>query len=260
MTHKTFLPNNDSMAQVISELDYHTFTLNWLTEINNSSAAGAADISSFFFNSTGQKLVKFQFNIKSVHHLLSSVGVKTIVARFAIVNTYEPYGITTPTFIIILFGADTLGNRCSAYYIGKPLYDYDVTLANATTVNVNDCISDKLALAWINNWKIAEVDQAIFDTSYGYLQGYNYLMSDFMGTLYPLNLTTEISDVMLMLVAHDHISHTPGVAPAMVYTFGMVLAGIIPSSQSSSGLLGDTGTQVSTYYDLSLPSPPIINN
>lgn len=259
-------------ARIISELEFNNYTQQWLIKINQLTAGlkaaektDTADFKAFFLKKDDdirqdhdvpeQRLLKVYFDCEAVHHIISSVGIKTIKARFAIVDDYLLNGIVTPTFTIILYGVDTLGNRCSAYSIGQPQYDYNYVVEKNAPGDISQSISDNLAQRWLKNWKQAEIDTTLFDTNYGYLNGYNYLMADFMNSLYPPGTTRENNGVFVLLAAHDYISYTPGSEHAEVMTFGLVLAGVnMPKSRQNSP--GDFEGAVDIFYDLSLPSPP----
>jgi hypothetical protein len=255
------------LPPVISEKEFNTHTQQWLVEINQSStklksSEGIAtdDFKAFFLKKDiadgapqlEQRLLKVYFDCEAIHHMLSSVGVKTIKAQFAIVDDYSLNGLPTSTFSLILYGVDTLGNRCSAYHIGQPQYDYGYTVKEGTQGDLSQSISDSLAQRWLKNWEQTEISPVLFDTTYGYLNGYNYSMADFMNSLYPPGTNKENNGVFVLLAAHDHISYTPGTDHAVVMTFGLVLAGIKTSKTHKN----TTSDDIDTFYDLSLPSPP----
>jgi hypothetical protein len=262
-----------NLPRIISELEFNNYTQQWLIKINqlttklkSTERVAVDDFKDFFLKKDNdllkdnnalpeQRLLKVYFDCEAVHHIISSVGVKIIKARFAIVDDLLLNGVATPTFTIILYGVDTLGNRCSAYSIGEPQYDYNYLIGKNTPGDISQSISDNLAQRWLKNWKQAEIDTPLFDTTYGYLNGYNYLMADFMNSLYPPGTTRENNGVFVLLAAHDYISYTPGSEHAEVMTFGLVLAGVkMPKSHKNAP--GNVEGAVDTFFDLSLPSPP----
>jgi len=246
---------------IISESEFRKFTLEWTKQVSSTNMSWE-----FFRRSddhgVSHMLGQIYFNDATVQNLLSSVGVKKINARFAIVDDYEPYEITSRVFTLVLYASDSQGKRCSAYHVGRPQYDYAVFFPEKKEPqDIGDFISSRLAQRWINDWKTVYHDCAklphslgeLFLTSYGYLNGYNYIMSDFMYTLFPPG--TQIIDhgVVVLPVIHKHVRHDPEGLPIWQRTFGLVLAGVEPNTTNQ---LVNSSQLVNSFYDLSLPTPP----
>ncbi|MBS7564772.1 hypothetical protein KHS38_10180 [Mucilaginibacter sp. Bleaf8] len=250
---------------IISEFEFQKYTLEWAKQVASSEMPW-----DFFNNNDGNcflMLAQIYYNGATVQNLLSCVGVKNINARFAIVDQYQPYEITSPTFTIILYAIDSLGKRCSAYHIGKPQYNDTIILPRKKPIQgIGNFISSRLAKEWIGEWKIIcdhspkepEYLSELFLTNYGYLTGYNYLMSDFMYSLFPPGTRTENYDVVILPAVHKHIIHNVFDQPAWSRTFGLVLAGVELVTKHKTSTVEDD-EEVNSFYDLSLPTPPSNN-
>jgi hypothetical protein len=253
--------NNMSEFHIISESEFRKCTLEWTKQV--SSTIMSWDL---FRRSDDQgvsdMLGQVYFNDATVQNLLSSVGVEKINARFVIVNDYEPYGITSGAFTLVLYASDSQGKRCSAYHLGRPQYDYAVFFPEKKQPqDIGDFISSRLAQRWINDWKTVCHDHAkipgslgeLFLTSYGYLNGYNYIMSDFMYTLFPPGTQIINHGVVVLPVIHKHVLSDHEGLPVWQQTFGLVLAGVEPDTTNQ---LLNSRQVVNSFYDLSLPTPP----
>lgn len=243
----------------ISELQFLEYTLNWTKQVSGTEMSWKVFTDED--SSIEQILVQVYFNDATIQSLLSAVGVKHIHARFAIVHDYHPYKIKLPTFTIILYATDHLGQKCSAYHIGKPQYHDTITVASSKPLEgVGNFISSRLAQEWISEWKavcenikVPALLSELFLTNYGYLTGYNYIMSDFMYSLFPPGTRKECYDVVILPVIHKHIADHLHTQRTWNRTFGLVLAGV---QLIEKGRTGNEDEEVNSFYDLSLPTPP----
>ncbi len=260
MNNQDYSSNPAGLADfnIISELQFIAYTLEWTKQVSGTKVSWKvfADKDS----SIEQMLAQVNFNDATIQSLLSCVGVKHIHARFAIVHDYHPYKIKLPTFTIILYATDQLGQRCSAYHIGRPQYRETITAApSKPSQDIGNFISSRLAKEWISEWKKVcdenpkspEMLSELFLTNYGYLLGYNYVVSDFMYSLFPPGTQKECYDVVVLPVIHKHVADHLNEQPILKRTFGLVLAGV---PLNAKGITGDE--EVNSFYDLSLPTPP----
>ncbi|MCX2494633.1 hypothetical protein OQX63_14195 [Pedobacter sp. PF22-3] len=260
INNQDYLSNPADLADfnVVSEHQFIEYTLEWTKQIsgNEMSWKVFADKDS----SIEQMLVQVYFNDATIQSLLSCVGVKHIHARFAIVHDYYPYKIKLPTFTMILYATDQLGQRCSAYHIGRPQYHDNITVSpSMPSHEIGNFISSRLAQKWISEWKIVcdanpkspELLSKLFLTNYGYLTGYNYVLSDFMYSLFPPETQKECYDVVILPVIHKHVADHLNAQPTLKRTFGLVLAGVPFNAKDIAG-----DEEVNSFYDLSLPTPP----
>ena len=196
------------------------------------------------------------FTKQCIHKLLSTSGVTKVKAKFALYPLKDGKKI----FSIVLFGTDDQEVHTSAYYLGTPSnLDPSLTLGYTPGSDQNGYVPNDLANRWLENWRLIKKDEIIeklFDTNFGYLNGYSYEMRDFMDSLYP---SGQINDegLNMYFALHDH--HYPGCTDPfeMNYTFGMVLQGFpFTLDGSSPANDGDDPGDQNLYYDLSLPSPP----
>jgi len=235
----------------VSENAFNKWTLKWYQQLANPQALLLS-----FKNIQQLMLKQVYFNDATVQNLLSSVGIENIHAKFVIADEYELYDITAPTFTIVLYATDTEGKRCSAYHLGKPQYHYQFSLTSTTpTSDTCDCISDFLAAKWVKAWENVIADPSkfsdrLFLTSYGFLNGYNYPMSDFMYALYPPGDKIQNYDIAILMGIHEYTIHNYLEQQVTKRTFGLVVAGVIQGPSATRA------EDVNSYYDLSLPSPP----
>ncbi|MFC1222739.1 hypothetical protein ACFE6N_02960 [Pedobacter sp. BG31] len=245
---------------IISELQFLECTFEWTKQV--SSTKMPCKIFADKGSSKERMLVQVHFNDATIQSLLSCVGVKHIHARFVIANKYQPYKIKSPTFTIVVYATDQLGQRCSAYHLGRPQYDDTIVVSGDKPFQgVGNFISSRLAQEWIDGWKMVcdgnpkapGCLSELFLTNYGYLTGYNYLMSDFMYSLFPPGTQKECYDLVILPVIHKHVSNNLIGQPTLSRTFGLVLAGV--QLLTDDGAV-DNAEEVKTFYDLSLPTPP----
>jgi hypothetical protein len=243
---------------IIPEVQFLEYTLEWTKQVSGTDMP--CNVFADKDSSTEKMLVQVYFNDATIQSLLSCVGVKHIHARFAIANEYHPFEINSPTFTIIIYATDHLGQRCSAYHVGKPQYDDTIVVSGGKPLQgIGNFISSCLAQEWIGEWKtVCDGNpkapgclSKFFLTNYGYLTGYNYIMSDFMYSLFPPGTRKECYDLVILPVIHKYVSNNPISQPTWSRTFGLVLAGVQLVTNDSAD-----DEEVNTFYDLSLPTPP----
>jgi len=269
-------PKRFEGIHTISEKQFEKWTKKWEEKVGEPKK-----LIPVFQNNDNLTIRKIYFSDETVINLISSLGVENIKARFAIMDDYAPYEITRDTFTIILFATDNQGNIGSAYHVGLPEYQYDLRLREVGIPAYDEAgyISDLLAAKWINGWmdiikpleqiekyeqvhpgKMLDLEfpQKLFvNDSYGALTGYNYIMRDFMDSLYPKGVRKKNYDVIILLAAHNRIDHTADETKS-IFTFGLVVAGMELKNPIAALQSGNAGDQedVNSYYDLSLPTPP----
>jgi hypothetical protein len=224
-----------STGTLISQDQYNQYTANWL-----SAASGSGPTLASAFKAPGiERLLSLAFPIERIKWLVSAVGVRQIKARFLLV----PDAHAKLQFTLALFATDAEGARLSAYYLPEAYWE-----TAATTDALGDPIPSSLAATWLANWTaVPEVTPALFATSWGPLEGYNFDVSDFVSTLFNAQ-SFESATAYLGFGLHEY--HSPTATEAVLTrTFGLVLQ-----------LAGPGQTRLAPrdedFFDMATPCPP----
>lgn len=235
----------------ITEWEFNQYTSAWMTALEDPTDTEHERLQSYF-TSNKNRIDRFYFKVQDIIHVLSTLRLHTIMVRFGI--TAQPGATEPPLFTPILVGYDPSGLRVTPYYCGKPQIQDGCSIPGQMqtpslfTDYSSDQVPDILADAWIQNWGSVEIDPSLFQTSFGYLRGYTFLMQDFLDTLFPLNSNSAKGTyVVVHLAAHEYYDSDN--QPKS--TFGLVLSAQLSADNSSTNTIARQ-----FYYDLSAPCPP----
>ena len=196
------------------------------------------------FSAPGVERVPYlSLPITRIIGLVSAVGVHQIKARLLLVPA-KPGG-TPQHFSLALFAADARGERVSAYYAANPYQP-----ATAPAPGPGGPLPAELAAIWLANWaEAAAITPALFATSYGPLQGYNFEVKDFVAILASAQPFGG-QELHLHLSLHEYYAATTSSeTPTPTQTFGLVLQLHSPEQGAGPAAAG-------AYYDMAAPSPP----
>lgn len=203
-------------------------------------------------NSSNSRIGQFSFQADDIISVLSTVGLHTIMVQFGITTKHSLF---TP----ILVGYNRSGLQVTPYYVG---YIHEANPLSGQTPDLStdytfDQVPDVLADKWITQWHNVEtIDKSLFQTSFGYLRGYTFLMQDFLDGVSLLK-RDKGTYVVVYLALHQYF----GSDNQLKSTFGLVI-----SAQSSTTHLPASGDSHAdtipipiprqVFYDLSAPCPP----
>ncbi|WPQ63614.1 hypothetical protein SIO70_01890 [Chitinophaga sancti] len=224
---------------LISKDDYERITSQWITQLNQDD--GNSKLDKFFFKD-GSKLTAVRFDLDTILYLVSSEGTTTIKARFCIQDGDDDERL----FNVVLYGVDANGITTSAYFLGTP-YSPDLE-----TPGLPQCqIPSSLGNIWIQNWVDNDVFVAKerFKTIYGYLQGYNFELSDFIDSAF----SADYVGLSVTLALHELFRPYETDPYAPTFTFNLVLQGLIKEDGDGTS---EKVADADGLYDISAPSPP----
>lgn len=227
-----------STGILISQDQYNQYTANWLSVLSGSGPALAQA-----FSAPGtERLQSLAFPIERIKWLVSAVGVQQIKARFLLV----PDAHQQLHFTLALFATDAAGERLSAYYLPEAYWE-----TTASTATLGDPIPSSLAATWLANWKaVQEITPALFATSWGPLEGYNFNVSDFVSALFSAQ-SLQSAKAYLGLGLHEF--HAPNAnAEALTRKFGLVLQLAGPGQAK----LEPRNEDLPEFFDMATPCPP----
>jgi len=224
---------------MISESEFKKWTMSW-SELEGNNAL----FPSFLYDKKLQLGVTL--NGTAVTALLSTMGATTIKVRFGLRE--DDKGVFR--FELLLFGIDAYGQRLTPYYNPE-----QVELKEPSAPIPQDGnMPDELAVQWKANWaaldQLDKLSTALFETNYGFLQGYNYPVKEFMDTLLPVGSTPDIT---IWFAVHQYygVPTSPDVAhDKPVSTFGLVFNAASGSTSTLAGASEESG-----YFDLTAPCP-----
>lgn len=241
-------------VRMLEPSEYRSNTSRWITAINQNS--GTDTLTSYFYLN-GRLITDVLFSLETIQHLISSQGTYNIKTRFCLVEDERTKEVK---FNIVIFGTDKNDVITTAYFLGTPYADTgappDVLLAAATDSALN--IPDKLAVKWISTWMhlreevgLNITSDTFFKTIYGYLEGYTFIMLDFLDAIYDSQPTVDRLRVRFSL----HTLCKPGMT-LPTNTFGLVLQAAVWDPGAGDFVYNKAAVAENLYYDISAPSPP----
>jgi hypothetical protein len=199
----------------------------------------------------------YDFSLDSIEKLVSTVGIQTVMVRFGIMQDPDTQ---QDVFVAILYGFNSFKMRVTPYLVGK---GFTVSYAAVAREEKNpDQLPEVLGDQWIGYWQsfaqapALPIENILFKTIYGYLQGYNYGYNDFVDTLFPIpaNPAGASWQLRVNFGLHRYFQVDATSREDVVNTFGLVLclnevkAGPAGQSSAVNGPI--------PYYDFSAPCPP----
>lgn len=222
---------------ILSPELFNQYSDQWLSAVSNLSNP---ELASAFLTPSHERLLFVSFPIQQIISLVSAVGVRSIKARFLL----APDADGQPHFTVALFAADAegVGERLSAYYVADEYWT-----AATPSPELGEQVPSSLAAIWMANWNgQSDITPALFSTSYGPLQGYNFDIKDFVSLLFGMEPLAE-QEFRIGLSLHEYFS-AAGSESTPTKTFGLVTYLYTPGQS--------TAVFVDEYYDMSGPCPP----
>ncbi|MBF9221181.1 hypothetical protein [Hymenobacter ruricola] len=212
--------------------EYAAQWLNKISELDNPDLPG-------YFNDGDQRVAYATFSIQRIIELVSAVGVRRIKARFVLlpVQTDEQY-----RFSLVLFASDDDNRQLTAFYLPDAMAAPFPSLPT-------EPVPGGLAGLWEANWLGADtLTTAMFTTSYGPLEGYNFEIDDFLAPLFTDTADYTDQQIRLKLGLHQYVA-AGATSPSQ--TFGLVVRRFDPSQQAQAKAAS------AGFFDLSTPCPPM---
>ena len=223
---------------IIDQEQFEQYAAHWLSVVSETDNPVLAKS---FLTSAEERVLHLSFPIQRIVELVSAVGVTQIKARFLLV----PGPGEQACFTLALFATDAQQERLSAYYLPDSQWN-----APAPRPVLGEQVPRELAGVWLTNWKtVPAITAALFTTSYGPLQGYNFDIKDFVMPLFTGQPFAQ-QEIRLGLGLHEYYAATPA-AEGPTQTFGLVVRLHNPAQQGQSEL-------DEPYFDMSTPCPPNI--
>jgi hypothetical protein len=222
---------------LISKDDYGKYTSQWITRLNEDD--GKRDLREYFYRGMF-KLIGVHFDVNAIEYLVSSEATTTIKARFCITTDDEGEEL----FNIILFGTDKNEGITTAYFLGTPY-------ANELGTGLPQCqLPTNLGELWLEKWEKNEdfVSRERFKNIFGYLQGYNFPLEDFIDSTFKY----KCSGLSVSLALHELYRPDVTDVNTPTFTFNLVLQGILADGEIAPARIADADG----LYDISAPSPP----
>ena len=211
---------------------YADYAGQWLNKISEQDNP---DLTSYFNDGSGNRVTYAEFSIQRIIELVSAVGVRQIKARFVLL---PGQGDDQLLFSLVLFATDADDRQLSAYYLP------DSTAATSSLPA--ERVPGGLAGLWEEYWKTeATLTTAMFKTSYGPLEGYNFDIKDFLAPLFTGTTSYTNQQVRLKLGLHQYIAAD---TTTLTQTFGLVVRRFDGDQQVQGAAADD--------YDMSTPCPP----
>jgi hypothetical protein len=249
------------MSNRITQEEFDRYAVAWAQFIGRA----ASDEVERLFQADGKlRQTNVSFDLTdSIVNLLSTVGIQKVVARFVLLPA-EVAG-NSPHFRVVLYAADGLGGRISAYYLGAAAWVDALHLTESLPGETAGLVAFSVAKFWLRAWATPQTLQPevplsprMFMTGYGPLQGYTFELSDFMDPLFAAKQLDPGDPIDYKLRLYFGLkSYYPAYPENLEHphqTFGLVVRLFKPGikdDDSSGG--GDTG---GPSYDLAQPSPP----
>ncbi|WP_035565496.1 hypothetical protein [Hymenobacter sp. IS2118] len=232
---------------VIPAVEFDQWVYNWK---NKEHETGPYD----FFAQKGRVQTGMIFAFDEMRYLLSATGIVTVKIRFGLRESEDGQA---PQFNLVLFGADMDNQVITPYFTSSAVTYHD---SDSTKPQPEGNLPQALMREWQKNWheqaKAGTVDQEMFKVRYGFLQGYNYPVNEFMAAL---GTFKGVSTIHITYGLHKYYTlyETAESPLSFVHTFGLVL---YASTKAIGGPDGDVGApnpiiDDSGYYDLTAPCP-----
>jgi len=222
---------------LISKADYDKYTSRWITLLNEDD--GKMDLRDYFYKDL-LKLIGVRFDVNAIEYLVSSEATTTIKSRFCITTDEEGEEL----FNIILFGTDKNDGITTAYFLGTPY-------AQELGEDLPQCqLPTNLGEIWLEKWIKNEdfISRERFRNIYGYLQGYNFPLEDFIDATFKY----KCSGLSVSLALHELYRPNVTDVATPTFTFNLVLQGILADDEVAPARIADADG----LYDISAPSPP----
>lgn len=196
------------------------------------------------------RLLALHFPLQQVVRLVSTVGVVHIKASFVVL----PGAAGHPRFSVVLSASNELGARISSYYLAA---DYPLPPTDADQPGPADqaatlalgALPGVLARTWRQLWRQApQVVPALFASTYGFLRGYTFAVSDFVAALAGVQ-SADTGSLVVLFGLHEYYRPDPVAGDVLAQTFGLILQ----LRDATKDQLGGDGDP---FYDMSAPCPP----
>ncbi|GAA4386585.1 hypothetical protein [Hymenobacter koreensis] len=178
----------------------------------------------------------------SANLLFSTMGASTVKIRFGL--RQDDQG--AHHFELLLFGVDNYGQRLTPYFNPQAGEFSNAALTSGEQGN----LPAELAAQWKKHWQekvlADEVTAAMFETPYGFLQGYNYPLREFMEAVKPF---ASSPDVAISFGLHKYFGlpkEAHDTEGRLVYTFGLLFNAVA---------VGAADPTDDVYFDLTAPCP-----
>jgi hypothetical protein len=223
--------------ELISQAQYDSYTSRWITLLNEEDGTG--DLKAYFYKGVF-KLMAVHFDVDAIEYLVSSEATTTIKARFCITTDNEGKDL----FNIILFGTDKNGGITTAYFLGTPI-------PQQLGTGLPQCqLPSNLGELWLEKWADNKVfiSRERFRNMFGYLQGYNFPLEDFIDAAFKYKCSVLSVSFALHELYRPNVTdvNTP------TFTFNLVLQGIRANGEKDPSTID----VADGLYDISAPSPP----
>ncbi|RZK23638.1 MAG: hypothetical protein EOO56_04400 [Hymenobacter sp.] len=244
------------MEQRLTQSEFDAVASAWAAFLNRASPA---EVQALFHSGSPesrlyQTSVRFDLTT-TITELLSTVGIGRVLVRFVLLPPAGPGEPVPapPRFRLVLYAADQLGGRISAYYQSDAAWQ---EIKPKDPADYQGLVPYNLIKNWLNAWVTVatkrQLNAAMFATKYGPLQGYDFELSDFMDSLFP----TKSFDNQHLYIRFGLKTYYPAYPEKLkepVQTFGLVVR--LYSPQGSEDMEGsdDTG---GPSYDLAQAYPP----
>lgn len=229
---------------IISATEYDTWVYNWKRQEHTTSP-----YTFFLHKEKMQTGMAFEFD--HLRYLLSTTGVTTVKIRFGL---HEFTDGQDPKFHLVLFGADG-GNEVITPYFTSPAFTHhhnDYPVQGDSEGNLPQALMKEWEKDWQDQVTAGTVGQQNFKIRYGFLQGYNYPLKEFMEALGTFKGASTIHIKFGLHKYYDRYE-TPESVLIHVHTFGLVLYACTkaPDGDATKAVVIDE----SGYYDLTAPCP-----
>jgi hypothetical protein len=245
------------VEKILTQFEFDAAAIAWASFIQNASPG---EVQALFQAGNGasflyQTSVSFDLTGTAtapsyLAALLSTPGIAQVNIRFVLLPLAEPSADAPapPRFRLVLYAADERGGRLSAYYQSDAAWQEIAPLADS-----GGLVPYNLIKGWLNAWAEGAVAQqlrpALFATTYGPLQGYNFELRDFLDPLFAVKSFTD-QRLFIRFGLKTYYPAYPEALAAPAQTFGLVVRLYSPSS-------GADGAELSgPSYDLSVQVPP----
>ncbi|RYU76729.1 hypothetical protein [Hymenobacter persicinus] len=229
------------LVHTISELEFTRAAAIWAEQASSEKIID-------FFKKGSSLQVGVLLNYDSANLLFSTMGISTIKIRFG--GQQDEQG--TYRFALILFGEDAYGQRVTPYYNPQQGNYKDVSLIQGEPGN----LPTELAKQWMQHWEGKgakdDLNAGMFGTIYGFLQGYNYPVKEFMSAMQGFEAAP---DILISFGLHRYLGvpkEASSAAEEVVYTFGL-LFNAVQAAGPVAGLAAPV--EESGYFDLTAPCP-----